>query len=63
MGYKYGDWPASWVFGPSENLWRGAFNGSSDPLLWFKKTFEWTRQAVDAAGFNRSQVRLFYNDY
>jgi len=63
MACKYGGWPANWVFGPAENLWRGAFNGTADPLAWFKKTFEWTRQAVGAAGFNSSQVRLFYNDY
>lgn len=63
MTQKYGSWPANWVFGPNENLWRGAFNGTNDPLAWFKKTFEWTRQAVQAAGFDRSEVRLFYNDY
>jgi len=63
MAYKYGSWPANWVFGPDTNLWRGAWNGTDDPLLWFKKTFEWTRQAVDAAGFDRTQIPLFYNDY
>jgi endo-1,4-beta-xylanase len=64
MEYKYGAWPNNWVFGPDTNLWRNAFNDTSDdPLMWFKKTFEWTRQAVDAAGFDRSQVPLFFTDY
>jgi len=63
MENEYGSWPANWVFGPDMNLWRGAFNGTDDPLLWFKQTFEWTSQAVYAAGFNPNQVPLFYSDY